>query len=338
MIASVQSVSFLQPLSGLSAVLVSRTAVWLELISIWKALKRWGVVRVIVGVHGIAQQQLGPKQLARAWVPALEDGVQIASGRKVLAIPFKLAFYGNVFLNTLTTSHKGSADVWSGLGAEDDTSGEGAELVAAAREMLTEEEWAAAASQESKGYIRTPAAVQVMLRALDAKFGPSAGVLYLGALRQVRRYLVDDALKAEVDRLVAAAVPAECRVLVGHSLGSVVALEYVRQHPEHELDLLLTVGSPLGLRMVTSRLPVPFFGADSPGGVPATVGMWVNVRDPHDPVACAGDLHPSWPGVQDRHVENEGDAHSVARYLSKTETGEAILAVSPPIDWTEPTS
>ena len=59
------------------------------------------------------------------------------------------------------------------------------------------------------------------------------------------------------------------------------------------------------------------------------IGRWVNVRDPRDPVACAGDLARLWPGVQDRHVDNEGDAHSVARYLSKVETGSAILDAAP---------
>ena len=72
-------------------------------------------------------------------------------------------------------------------------------------------------------YTRTPKPVQVLLRALDAKFGAAAGVLYLGTLRQVRRYLGDAAVKSEIDRIVADAVTPDCRVLIGHSLGTVVA-------------------------------------------------------------------------------------------------------------------
>jgi hypothetical protein len=87
--------------------------------------------------------------------------------------------------------------------------------------------------------------------------------------------------------------------------------------------MFLTVGSPLGLRMVRSRL------SHAPFGASRNVGRWVNVRDPRDPVTCAGDLVRLWPGVFDRHVDNGGDAHSVARYLSKVEAGSAILDAAP---------
>ena len=215
-------------------------------------------------------------------------------------------------------------------GLEDLSAAEIDEALADAREAVSEEEIAAAAAlPPPKAYTRTPRHLQAVLRALDAKFGAAAGVLYVGTLRQVRRYLRDGELKTTVDEIVAAKVGRECRVLIGHSLGSVVALEFVRQHPEHRLDLLLTLGSPLGLRMVQSRLPHPYFGADAPGGIPASVEEWVNVRDVRDPVACAGELSRWWPGVVDRPVDNEGDAHSVARYLSKNQTGSAIVRAAP---------
>jgi len=105
----------------------------------------------------------------------------------------------------------------------------------------------------------------------------------------VRRYLRDPELTAAADAAVAQAARGDCRVLIGHSLGSMVALEYVRQHPEHRFALLLTLGSPLGLRMVQSRLAEPFHGTEGQRGIPDSVGVWVNVRDPRDPVACAGD-------------------------------------------------
>jgi pimeloyl-ACP methyl ester carboxylesterase len=84
----------------------------------------------------------------------------------------------------------------------------------------------------------------VLLRAVDRRFGAAAGVLYVGVLRQVRRYLTDPHLKATVDARVEAAVGERCRVLIGHSLGSLIAYEYLRQHPGHGVQLLLTLGSP----------------------------------------------------------------------------------------------
>jgi predicted alpha/beta hydrolase family esterase len=286
-------------------------------------------VSLIVGVHGIAQQQLGRKQLLRDWGPALSDGVEAALGRPPADPPFDLAFYGKVF-DSRSALTKGSSSPIAG--SEDEllanlSEAETAELVKDAAEALTPAEIAAAETlPPSKAYTRTPRPVQVVLRALDAKFGAAAGVFYLGAVRQVRRYLVDPEVKSQVDDIVDRAVPAACRVLVGHSLGSVVALEFLRRHPDRRMDLFVTVGSPLGLRMVRSRLPSPSFGTDS---LPPNVAAWVNVRDPRDPVACAGPLCRWWPGVDERVVDNEGDAHNVARYLSKIETGSAILDAVP---------
>jgi pimeloyl-ACP methyl ester carboxylesterase len=123
-------------------------------------------------------------------------------------------------------------------------------------------------------------------------------------------------------------------VVIGHSLGSVVALEFVRQHPGYPVDLLLTLGSPLGLRTVRDLMPDPGYGAER---VPPSIGRWVNVRDPRDPVACAGALTQFWPGIAADHtVDNQDDAHSVTRYLGKWRTGAAVLAALPDLADTVP--
>jgi len=126
---------------------------------------------------------------------------------------------------------------------------------------------------------------------------------------------------------VTEAVTEDCRVLIGHSLGSVVAFEFLRQHPGRRVELFLTLGSPLGMRAIRHLMPDPEFGAGT--GVPPAVGVWVNLRDLRDPVACAGDLATWWPDVSDVVVDNQNSAHSIQRYLSKKQTGDAVLAVLP---------
>jgi pimeloyl-ACP methyl ester carboxylesterase len=158
-----------------------------------------------------------------------------------------------------------------------------------------------------------------------------AGGLFVGELRQVRRYLLDPELKTKADARVAETVGGDGRILIGHSLGSVVAVEFLRQHPGYRLDLLITLGSPLGLRAIRHLMPDPEYGCAE--GVPANVGAWVNLRDLQDPVACAGSLRRWWPGIREGIVDNQKSAHSVERYLSKKETGDAVLSVAPELAW-----
>jgi pimeloyl-ACP methyl ester carboxylesterase len=149
-----------------------------------------------------------------------------------------------------------------------------------------------------------------------------SAVTTVGILQQMRSYLHNETLKAEIDQRVKEGVASGCRVLVGHSLGSVVAAEFLRRNPDHSIALLLTLGSPLGLRFVRSRFPT----------TPLTVPSWVNIRDRRDPVACAGPLHTWWPQiakVDDIVVENGDDTHAVERYLSRRATGEVLIRTLP---------
>ncbi|MFJ5731539.1 hypothetical protein [Streptomyces paradoxus] len=276
---------------------------------------------LIVGVHGIGQQQRGRRQLLQTWLPALGDGLELACGRLLPAVPLGIAFYGDVFLpeQPAATSKGAQEEALAGLGEE-----ELDDLVAAAKDAVGEEAWHAVADLGTKG--RLPRGGQMVLRAVNWRFGPGAGLLFVGVFRQVRRYLRDTAVKERVDRAVATAVGDNCRVLLGHSLGSVVAFEYLRSHPGRELDLLVTLGSPLGARFVRALMPDPGHGA---GGLPPGVRTWVNVRDARDPVAVAP-LEHHWKGVEEAPlVDNGADAHAVTRYLGKCVTGEVILRALP---------
>jgi hypothetical protein len=282
----------------------------------------------LVGVHGIAQQQVGRHQLQAPWARALADGMERSAGHRVAVPTLDIAFYGDLFLPLSAGGEvkgsAGDADVeWA-----DTTGAEISDVIAAAGEVLSDEEVAAAAqASPDKGFERVPLVVQATVAGLDRRFGAHAGALFLGELRQVRRYLLDADLKTKADARVAEAVTGGCRILIGHSLGSVVAFEFLRQHPECRLDLLLTLGSPLGLRTIRQLMPDPEFGAAE--GVPTNVGLWVNLRDSRDPVACAGSLTGWWPGIRDGIVDNQKSAHSVERYLSKIQAGDAVLSVAP---------
>lgn len=280
----------------------------------------------LVGVHGIAQQQVGRHQLQAPWARALADGMERSVGRRVAVPALDIAFYGDLFLSAPAGGRAKGSDHHNAEW-DDVTDAEISDLVAAAGEVLSEDELAAAQVTPHKGFGRVPLPLQAMVAAMDRRCGARAGGLFVGELRQVRRYLLDPDLKTKADARVTEMVTEECRILIGHSLGSVVVFEFLRQNPERGLDLLITLGSPLGLRAIRHLMPDPEFGAA--GGVPANVGAWVNLRDPRDPVACAGSLTGWWPGIRDGIVDNQRSAHSAERYLSKKQTGDAVLSVAP---------
>lgn len=268
-----------------------------------------------VGVHGIGQHYLGRNQLLDRWIPALTDGLEWAT-RKRPQVDLDLAFYGHLFRQAgAERDTKGSRAATPLLADLDDA--ELADLATAVEEIVSPADMTEAAVAGSKG-AWVPASAGALIGAVERRFPPASGVLFLGTLRQVRRYLRDPQLKAEVDQITAEAA-AGASVLIAHSLGSVVAYEFLRQHPGHSVQLLLTLGSPLGLKMVRDR--------SAPGEL--GVARWVNVRDPQDPVTAAGALRRWYPSVVERRAENGLDAHSVERYLCFKATGEALKGYLP---------
>ena len=220
----------------------------------------------IVGVHGIMKQQLGRNLLIGAWAPALADGIERASGRRVCAPELEVAFYGDLFLPSPGNGDKGPSSGDAADAELDELSDDEVEALTAVVEEVVGadclDDAEAPAVGDDKGYTRSPTPLQLLLRGMDRAFGSrTASRLFLGEVRQVRRYLLDPAVKAKTDRRTAevdAGDGPSAQVLIGHSLGSVVAFEYVRQNPDRQVDLLLTIGSPLGLRPST-RMPRPEF-------------------------------------------------------------------------------
>jgi len=137
---------------------------------------------------------------------------------------------------------------------------------------------------------------------------------------EVARYLAaDDAPARTQAREHVAATIAErrARIVIAHSLGTVVTYEALHAHPNLDVDLLVTLGSPLALpRAIFPRLqPRPTGGA---GLCPANVRHWVNINDYGDPVAILRPFKSYFPDVDLDLTESVGlfDFHRAARYLA----------------------
>jgi pimeloyl-ACP methyl ester carboxylesterase len=150
----------------------------------------------------------------------------------------------------------------------------------------------------------------------------------LGDLRQVRDYFHDQEIRQLARQEVVAAVGEDTKVVVGHSLGSVVAYEALCANPEWQVRMLVTLGSPLAIpNLIFDQLqPTPSAGPGPRGRWPGEGRAWVNVADQGDVVALVKDLRSEFGTEVDCWVvDNGATAHDVRPYLTAVETGQAIV-------------
>jgi hypothetical protein len=277
----------------------------------------------IVAVHGIGQQLKGPHTLKDAWLPAMRDGLALA-GAAVPAEDLACAFYGDLFRRPGT---KGVGE--PSYRAGDVEEGFERELLAAWwREAAATEPQVRGPDAKTKTMLRTPDSVQRALNALSRSrfFADLAERALIGFIKQVHRYFAEPQIRAQVGERVAREIGPDTCVVVGHSLGSVVAYEALCARPDWAVRVLVTLGSPLGVRnLVFDRLqPAPVGGA---GAWPGGIASWTNIADDGDVVALVKQLQPRFgQRVEDLRVHNGAKAHDISPYLTARETGRAIAA------------
>jgi hypothetical protein len=276
----------------------------------------------IVCVHGVGKQVFGEQSLLRDWWPALVDGLTRAEAGLVPAGDVAMAFYGDLFrppgeLLAVGDPFYRARDVEPGL--------EQALLLAWWREAAAVDD--GVAPPDGDTLVRVPGSVQAGLRQLSgSKFFAGVALRALVFdLKQVGRYLQEPELRRVARARVAALIGPETRVVVAHSLGSVVAYEALCAMPGHPVRALVTLGSPLGIgNLVFDRLdPAPRGGR---GQWPGSEGLvWTNVADGGDVVALEKDLRGRFGDrVCTALVHNGAHAHDATSYLTDKLTGVAI--------------
>lgn len=297
----------------------------------------------VVLVHGIAQEQESADTLESKWLPGLAGGVR-NHGNPELAdrlwrdglpgeISTRMAFYGNRFL---TEGAQGA-----GPGRVDDTQEElmeqlaelwlatAAEHASDDQDRRTAQQWTAvpadARAQGARAAVR-PALNRLASLRWFAPWGFGLAEKFVWrALSQVARYFTDDDVREYAQDQVLAHIGPDTRLLIGHSLGSVVAYEALHRC-EHEVALL-TIGSPLGLRTVVYDRLRP-----QPVSVPRAAVGWDNLVDRDDLVAAHLDLAPFFPPapgaavvpVTAEALDNGAKPHDSTHYLVKAVTGGIV--------------
>ncbi|MGH3979014.1 MAG: serine peptidase [Pseudonocardiaceae bacterium] len=269
----------------------------------------------VVGVHGIGNRQRGttPSEaaavLGNRWSSALRRGLGQDCGLQAA-----VAYY----------AHHLAKDTAQGAGDPE-------HLAEPEQEMLLR--WAAALGappEVAQGRLAAPAraAADWIARkvGLDSKL---VRLLVTTFCREVHLYLTDPdrrhAARGEVADTIAAHQPA---AVIAHSLGSVVAHETLWAHPDMQIDLLITLGSPLALPdVVFPRLdPAPTNGKSRR---PPGVRRWINIADPGDFIAIPRGLTPYFDGIDADLTTPIGvfDTHKVTGYLACPITAAALATL-----------
>lgn len=280
---------------------------------------------LIVGVHGIAQQLKGPAVLNTEWWPPIRDGVG-ASGCELAEGALVCAFYGGLFRPPGKV--RGTTD--PAFRAADVSEPFEKELLRAWWVEAATAEPDRVVSPNANVRLAVPGSVQAGLRALSHSrfFMGIAEQALIGSLKQVRRYIHEPAIRLAAQDSVNAVVTSDTRVIVAHSLGSVVAYEALHRYAKSpnwaNVRTLVTLGSPLGIRnlIFSALVPPPENGK---GKWPPLLERWVNLSADNDVVALEKWLGHFFDGsIVDVRIDNEAKAHDISPYLTAPETGAAI--------------
>jgi hypothetical protein len=286
-------------------------------------------VRLLL-VHGRAQQGRDPVELKKAWLTALRRGAQAAGLSLPEDINVAFPYYGDVLDKfarayeiplTSDIQAKGNADTDDYLAFQAQVAEE-LRLRAGVTDAQIDVEYGP--NPRAKGPLNWEW-VQAILRALDKNgggLGQSALELFT---RDVFLYTTRSGVRDEINDIVAGMLTVNPTVVVGHSLGSVVAYNALRTDKRDlKVPLLLTVGCPLGIRAVRDQY--------RPLRAPKHVAAWYNAFDRRDVVALYALDRENFPAppppeivnyaLVNNHTDNR---HGIDGYLDDPEVAKRVI-------------
>jgi hypothetical protein len=239
----------------------------------------------VIAVHGAFNELWGPHEIAARWLPALRDGLW-KCGATIDDRDFAVCFYGDLFRH--------------------DPEVEDADTISATRAGAADL-IASLPGGDVLEHLQQQAGTAMYERTLDL----------------VAAMADKEALAEQVAERVLAVVGPDTRVIVAHSLGTLISYRALCLHPEWNIDTFVTLGSPLGNAMMRAA----FFrgSAQHETPWPGSIRRWVNIAAIGDVAASVDRLAPIFdPRVEDRRVDNGHRAHDPEPYLNSAITGEAV--------------
>lgn len=288
----------------------------------------------LVLIHGRSQQDQDPATLKKTWIATWKrgldkNGLQIPIDESRIHFPY----FGDAFRDLTQGMSVEEAAKIIVMGSRQDSKAE-----TFYREVLQEYlEANGISSDEIEGNVQ-PADpmriveqgaqnwgwVQAVLRTLDDHNIGSATIIS-EVTNDVYQYITNPRIQGPVDAGVLKSFDKTIEtVVVSHSLGTIVAYKLLQAF-SHEggwnIPLLVTLGSPLGIKAIRSHL--------RPINHPSCVGEWFNARDKNDVVALNPldaehfDVTPAIENKSDVHNHTD-NKHGIEGYLDDKEVAKRI--------------
>ncbi|WP_193176514.1 alpha/beta hydrolase [Oricola nitratireducens] len=284
-------------------------------------------IRRILFVHGRAQGGRNVADIRREWIKALKEGASAAGMALPDDLNIALPFYGDE-LDRLTAEFDLplAADVTARGTAEQDAflafqAEVAQDLRIKAGVTDAEVDDAYGDNPRPKGPLNWEW-VQAIFRAIDSHSdGITSDALQI-ALRDVYVYNSSPAVRRIINGIVSREIDDRPTVIIAHSLGSVVAYYILRELTAPKVPLLVTLGSPLGIRAI--RRPL------KPLHHPAVVQAWLNGYDNRDVVALYPldadnfDIDPAIENIATLRNQTE-NRHGIIGYLDKPKIAGRII-------------
>lgn len=281
----------------------------------------------IIFVHGRAQGGKDPVKLKQEWVDALYRGMEYAHLNLPANVTIDFPFYGDR-LDQLVE------EIEIPLVNDVRYRGDNQDIERSAEfrgEMLYEIARGAGISDEEimsnfEGNVKDRGPqnwewVQAILKSLEKT---SLGEKVIDLItRDAYVYLKFPAVRSIINSMVAECLTSEKCVVVGHSLGTVVSYNTLRQvQVDTSVIKFVTLGSPLGMHSFKNNLETPI-------KMPSCVKEWFNAMDERDVVALypLDKIHfPTTPPIRNKtSVDNRTpDRHGITGYLQDVDVAKTI--------------
>lgn len=279
-------------------------------------------------VHGIGQGGKKPADLEKAWIDTLRDGYKNANLPFPDPLKVDFPFYGDALDARVAKSKLPLPQQITPKGGEAPSPYE--EFLRSSLEEMKESanisdaevtEEAGPVPAAEKG-IQNWRLTQALARVIDKRLPNFTTGTIERYLRDVYLYVSNRNVAREINAIIESKLTDEPTVVIGHSLGSVVAYRVLlEQGAKVKLRRYISVGSPLGIRAISSKLGVLKY--------PLADLSWYNAYDDGDIVAL-NPLKDPWfktdPAIENySRVSNTTDnQHGIVGYLNDASVARCV--------------